>query len=108
MEPVYMTARTFRPLCLKDAETFVEYRWYDDGEPPACVRTKTQSFSSEVEGEVDLRECCEVALDEDPVGDDLIVAQTVYCDKMTMPDTDGRSPGEYMWDEGVKECTRDG
>ena len=27
---------------------------------------------------------------------------------MTMPLTDGQNPGVYMWDEGVKECTRDG
>ena len=86
----------------------VEYRWYEEDVEPKCTRTKTQSLSSEVEGEVDVRECCEVALGENPEGTDLIVAQTIYCDKMTMPDTDGRSPGEYMWDEGVKECTRDG
>ena len=25
-----------------------------------------------------------------------------------MPDTEGGNPGTYMWDEGVRECTRDG
>lgn len=35
-------------------------------------------------------------------------ARTIYCVKMTMPLTDGQNPGVYMWDEGVKECTRDG
>ena len=63
-EPIYTTGNNGRPLCLKDILGMVEYRVLADDPAPICTRSKRESFSNEVEGEVDIKECCGVVLNE--------------------------------------------